>query len=169
MPYIMVDIEADGPCPGLYSMLSLGAVIVEQSLNTKFYQTFRPISESWNEQAISVGAFTREQTLTFPPAEEGMTAFHSWVKDAAGDGRPIFVSDNNGFDWQFVNYYFHQFCGENPFGHSSMNLGSFYKGLKKDLRANFKHLRKTKHTHNALEDAIGNAEAMLEIINEIRI
>ena len=48
-----------------------------------------------------------------------------------------------------------------------MNLGSFYKGLKKDLRANFKHLRKTKHTHNALDDSIGNAEAMLEILKDI--
>jgi hypothetical protein len=29
MPYVIVDIEADGPIPGDYSMISLGAVVVE--------------------------------------------------------------------------------------------------------------------------------------------
>jgi hypothetical protein len=29
MAYIMVDIEADGPIPGDYSMISLGAVLVK--------------------------------------------------------------------------------------------------------------------------------------------
>ena len=29
MPYVMVDIESDGPIPGDYSMICFGAVIVE--------------------------------------------------------------------------------------------------------------------------------------------
>jgi hypothetical protein len=33
--------------------------------------------------------------------------------------------------------------GKNPFGHSSQNVGSVYKGLVKDTFATFKHLRKT--------------------------
>ena len=79
------------------------------------------------------------------------------------NGRPVFVSDNNGFDWQFINWYFHAFLGKNPFGHSSMNLGSLYKGLVKDTKQNFKHLRQTKHTHNPVDDARGNAEALLHL------
>jgi hypothetical protein len=47
----------------------------------------------------------------------------------------------------------------------SQNLGSLYKGLVKNLRASFKHLRKTKHTHDPLDDARGNAEAMLHMID----
>jgi hypothetical protein len=31
---------------------------------------------------------------------------------------------------------------------------------------NFKHLRKTKHTHNPVDDARGNAEALLRIKDE---
>ena len=27
----------------------------------------------------------------------------------------MFISDNNGFDWQFINWYFHHFTGSNPF------------------------------------------------------
>jgi hypothetical protein len=80
--------------------------------------------------------------------------------------RPIFISDNNGFDWGFVNYYFHRFLGKNPFGHSSQNLGSLYKGVVKDTFANFKHLRVTRHTHHPVDDARGNAEALLRIQNE---
>ena len=57
--------------------------------------------------------------------------------------------------------YLHHFLGENPFGHSSTNLGSLYKGLAKDTSVNFKHLRQTKHTHHPVDDARGNAEALL--------
>lgn len=42
MPYIMVDIEADGPVPGLFSMVSLGAVLVEEGLSRTFHATFAP-------------------------------------------------------------------------------------------------------------------------------
>ena len=35
--------------------------------------------------------------------------------------------------------------------------------MVKDVFRNFKHLRKTPHTHNPLDDAIGNAEALLEM------
>ena len=75
----------------------------------------------------------------------------------------MFVSDNNGFDWQFINWYFHEFTGKNPFGHSSTNLGSLYKGLVKDTSKNFKHLRRSKHTHHPVDDARGNAEALLHM------
>ena len=54
---------------------------------------------------------------------------------------PVFVSENNGFDWQFINWYFHHFTGANPFGFSSTNLGSLYKGLVRDTSKNFNHLQ----------------------------
>jgi hypothetical protein len=89
-----------------------------------------------------------------------MGEFRDWVT-ANAKGRALFVSDNNGFDWMFVNWYLHQFVGANPFGHSSTNLGSLYKGIERDMFVNFKHLRKTKHTHHPVDDAKGNAEALL--------
>jgi hypothetical protein len=65
MSYIMVDVEADGPIPGDYSMISLGAIVVEPSLSTTFYAELQPISERWNPDALKVSGFTREQTLAF--------------------------------------------------------------------------------------------------------
>jgi DNA polymerase III epsilon subunit-like protein len=160
MSFIVVDVEADGPIPGDNSMVCLGAVVVEPSLAKTFYGQLRPISEVWVPAALAVSGFSREQTLAFRDPTEVMTEFGEWVK-ANTKGNPVFVSDNNGFDWQFVNWYFHHFTGKNPFGFSSMNLGSLYKGMVKDAWQSFKHLRKTAHTHHPVDDAKGNAEALL--------
>ena len=162
MTYVMVDIEADGPIPGDYSMVCFGAVIVEPALERTFYGKLAPISEKWVPEALQVSGFSREETLKFPAPAEVMSGFDTWLT-ANVAGRPIFAADNNGFDWQFINWYFHHFLGRNPFGFSSMNLGSLYKGLVKDTFASFKHLRKTRHTHNPVDDAMGNAEALLHM------
>jgi len=158
----MVDVEADGPCPGRYSMVSFGAILVKPGLDVIFHGTLRPISETFVAEALAVSGVTREQTLAFPEPRAVMEDFAGWIA-AHSTGRPMFVSDNNGFDWQFINWYFHEFTGNNPFGHSSTNLGSLYKGLVKDAFQNFKHLRRSKHTHHPVDDARGNAEALLHM------
>lgn len=162
MSYVMVDIEADGPIPHDYSMVSLGAVIVEPGLSRSFYGQLRPISEQWIPEALAVSGHSREETLGFEEPKVVMERFAAWLK-AECPQRKLFISDNNGFDWQFVNWYFHHFVGENPFGFSSQNLGSLYKGLVQDSFKNFKHLRRTRHTHHPVDDAKGNAEALLEM------
>jgi Exonuclease len=162
MAYVMVDVEADGPIPGDYSMVCFGAVLVREGLDETFYGRLCPISDRWVPEALAVGGFTREETLGFDDPKSVMEGFAGWLKERV-KGRPYFVSDNNGFDWQFVNWYFWRFTGANPFGHSSTNLGSLYKGLVRDTFQNFKHLRKTPHTHHPLDDAKGNAEALLEM------
>lgn len=158
----MVDVEADGPIPGDYSMLSIGAVVVEEGLKKTFYAELKPISDKYGPESLSYSCFTREQTLKFEEPKQVMERFACWIRDNS-KGRPIFISDNNGFDWMFVCWYFRHFLDENPFGFSSQNLGSLYKGLVKDMTKSFKHLRETRHTHNALDDAKGNAEALLEL------
>jgi len=162
MSWVMVDVESDGPIPGDYSLVCFGAVIVEPGLERSFYGRLRPISASWNADALAVSGFSREETMTFDDPKEVMTTFEQWLRDNGGK-RLLFVSDNNGFDWQFINWYFHHFLGRNPFGFSSQNLGSLYKGLVRDTFATFKHLRKTRHTHHPVDDARGNAEALLHL------
>jgi hypothetical protein len=53
--------------------------------------------------------------------------------------------------------------GRNPFGWSSRRIGDIYCGFKNDMYANWKYLRDTKHTHNPVDDAKGNAEAILKM------
>ncbi len=158
----MVDVEADGPIPGDYSMISFGAVIVEAGLSRTFYGQLKPITDQFIPEALRVSGHTREDCLLFDEPKSVMVKFNEWLSENC-KGRILFVSDNNGFDWQFINWYFHHFLGANPFGHSSTNLGSLYKGMQKDTFASFKHLRKTRHTHHPVDDAIGNAEALLQM------
>lgn len=158
----MVDVEADGPIPGDYSMICLGAVVVEPTLRRSFYGQLHPISERFVPENLAVSGFSREQTLSFRGPAEVMLDFRNWLHQICPT-RPRFISDNNGFDWQFVNWYFHHFLGANPFGYSSSNLGSLYKGLVKDAFQNFKHLRRTAPTHHPVDDAMGNAEALLRM------
>lgn len=165
MAYIMVDIESDGPIPGDYSMISFGAVVVNEALDQTFYGRLRPISDQYIPEALAVSGHSREETMTFEEPEKVMREFAGWIKANCKD-RPIFISDNNGFDWMFICWYFHHFTGANPFGFSSQNLGSLFKGIEKDTFKTFKHLRKTKHTHHPVADAKGNAEALLAMKKE---
>ena len=152
---ISVDIETDGPIPFKYSMLSLGAVDTET--NKEFYVELRPTSNFYVQEALNANGLNRvELVKNGIDPRDAMADFAAWLP------RPCrFMSDNAGFDWQFVNWYFHMFLGENPFGFSPMSLTWFAKGLEKDQRYNKwkKKYRQTKHTHNALDDARGNAEA----------
>ena len=166
MTYILVDVETDGPIPADYSMICFGAIIVDEQLDKTFYGQLKPISDQWLPKALEISGFTRQETLNFDHPEIVMEHFSNWVSEHSNK-QPIFISDNNGFDWQFMNYYFHHFLGNNPFGHSSSNLGSLYKGLVKDMTKNFRHLRKTVHSHHPVDDVKGNAEALLHLKNEM--
>ncbi len=163
MSLISVDVEADGPIPHMYSMVCFGAVIVEPSLNKTFYGQVSPVSSKFIPDALNVSGFSREQHLLFPHPTHTMPLFVKWVKENS-IGKPVFISDNPAFDWQFMNYYMHAFAGENPFGHSARRIGDLYCGLVKDMSKNFewkKKFRKTKHDHNPVNDAKGNAEGIL--------
>lgn len=162
MSLIVVDVESDGPIPYKYSMVCFGAVIVEPSLSKTFYGTTKPISEIWNREALSISGFSREDHLKFDDPQLTMTKFRNWINENS-KGRPIFISDNLAYDWQWINWYFHYFIGENPFGFSGRRIGDIYCGMKNNLYEKWKHLRKTKHDHNPVNDAIGNAEVLLKM------
>lgn len=166
--FIMVDVEATGPCPGLYSMTELGAVVVEEPLARTFYAKLRPIEgTALDKEAVRVMGYDPAAFADWPEPEGEIRRFGEWL-DGLGK-RPMFVSDNPGFDFQFVNYYFWKFYGRNPFGHSSTNLGSLYKGAARDMYQSFKHLRVTPHTHNPVDDAMGNAEALITMAKNFGI
>ena len=103
MPYVMVDIESDGPIPGDYSMICFGAVIVEPELNRTFYGKLKPISDAFIPAALAVSGFSREECVEFDDPKHVMQQFQEWLAKNCM-GRTMFVSDNNGFDWQFINW-----------------------------------------------------------------
>lgn len=162
MSYIVVDCESDGPIPGKYSLVSFGAIIVEKGLSRTFYGETRPISDIWVPEALAISGVSREQHLKFDDPVEVFTNFKKWVNENS-KGRPIFISDNLAYDWQWINWYFHMYTDGNPFGYSGRRIGDLYAGFVNDTYVRWKHLRKTKHTHHPVDDARGNAEALLEM------
>lgn len=164
MSYIVVDVESDGPCPGLFSMVCFGAVLVKDTTKTFFGKT-RFITENWIPEDLAISGYTREEHLMFDHPLGEMVSFKKWIEEVS-EGKPTFISDNLAFDWQWINYYFHKYTGENPFGFSGRRIGDLYCGLIKDAGKNWQwkeKYRKIIHDHNPVNDALGNAEALLTI------
>lgn len=165
--YISVDIEAAGPVPVTYSMLSLGACVVGNT-DQNFYVELQPINDAFIQAAIEVtGRTLSDFSKTGIPPKEAMRKFQEWVISI---NNPVFVGFNAPFDWSFVNWYFHTFLGENPFGIGGIDIKAYYMGItgclwsetkSSKIPAQFKGI--TRHTHNALDDAIEQAE-MFELM-----
>ncbi len=173
--YISVDIEASGPIPGEYSMLSLGACVVGD-LSKTFYREFKPITDKYTPEAIEVSGFSLEklkETGVEPAA--AMLDFENWIIQVSGDNKPVFTAFNATFDWMFTAYYFHRFLGRNPFRISGLDIKAYYMGkfgttwgdTAKSSMAK-KLLSGKKHTHNALDDAVEQAEIFRRIVEHGR-
>jgi hypothetical protein len=162
MSLFIVDVESDGGLLGVNSMVCFGVVKLTPELDTTFYGKTKPISDQYDERALEVSGFSREEHLTFDDPEKVMPDFADWL-DEHSKGRPILISDNNGYDASWINWYFLTYYGANPFGWSSRRIGDLYCGMMKNTRAGWKKLRTTKHTHNPVDDAMGNAEALLKM------
>lgn len=147
-------------------MVCFGAVLVDEQLDKTFYGQLKPISDNFNPEALAVSGFSRAETEKFNDSKEVMLEFKDWIA-LNSTGRPLFISDNNGFDWMFICWYFHRFLQENPFGYSSRRLADLFCGIEKDAFAQWKHLRKTSHTHDPVDDALGNAEVLLLMKKEM--
>lgn len=147
---IFVDCEAWGPCPAMGQLTEFGAV------------TF-PDMQGFH--GILCGRSRGDR----PPdgrTEMVFRDFEKWLWSMLSGGQPVFVSDNPAYDWQWINDAFHRQLGGNPFGHSARRISDFYAGLRGDFRETqrWKRLRVTKHDHNPVNDARGNAEAFQRLL-----
>jgi DNA polymerase III epsilon subunit-like protein len=168
--FVSIDIESSGPIPGEYSMLSLGANLIANP-NETFYATFKPISDNFVPEALTISGFTLEELReTGTDPEQAMTDFEEWLKNNSKEGRPIATGFNMSFDWQFINYYFHRFLKRNPLGINALDLKGYYMGKfdtrwsetsKQRMDERFKG--PNPHTHNALDDAIEQGELFYNI------
>lgn len=163
--YISVDVEAAGPVPATYSMLSLGAVVVDDVKQT-FYIELKPINDQFVADAMKVvGKTLRHFAEKGRDPKDAMLAFRHWLVQVAKEGKPVFVGFNATFDWAFVNFYFHHHLGENPFGFGGIDIKSYYMGMSgctwddtRSSRISSDLKSPAPHTHNALDDAIEQAE-----------
>lgn len=161
--YIACDVEADGPIPGPYSMISLGMAVAGEPKSI-FYTELRPISERFVPEALAVSGLDRDRLLReAPPPEQAMRAAARWVDGLRKRGRPVFLAAPAVWDGMFIHWYFMNYTGSSPFGPtgSGVDLRSYWMGLSGvDWGATHKGtiksalgLRGLPHTHHAGEDA----------------
>jgi DNA polymerase III epsilon subunit-like protein len=170
--YFSVDIEAAGPIPGEFSMLSIGACLVG-SPDCTFYAELRPLNDNYVEAALAVAGLPMAYLWKHgtEPAE-AMSEFARWLDSATPpESRPVFVAFNAPFDWMFSHYYFIRFLGRDPFGVSGLDIKAFYMGLVGgDWASTSKRLidpyflPDRPHTHHALDDALWQAEVFGKLL-----
>jgi hypothetical protein len=178
--YISADIEADGPIPGEFSMLAFGLAVAATfdgeaftphvSSEQTFYRELKPIAEGYEPAALKAARLDREALVRDgADPEAAMRDAVDWVAsqaERAGGARPVLVGYPVVFDWMFLHWYFVRFAGKSPFGFSgALDIKTIYQqkaqvtldeagrnDLPNELRASHPH------THNALDDAIEQAE-----------
>jgi len=166
--YVAVDVEADGPIPGPYSMLSLGMAVAGRPELT-FYTELRPISDDFVPEALAVSGLDRERLLReAPTAEDAMAAAARWINDLRRIGRPVFLAAPAVWDGMYVHWYFVRYTGRSPFGAtgSGVDLRSYWMGLTggewygtraSDIKR-ILGVTGVPHTHHAGDDAAELAE-----------
>ena len=176
--YISGDVEADGPVPGPYSMLSFGLAVAgrfdgtnfvaDTPVNRTFYAELQPISEQFVPDALRVSGLDRERlTSTGETPADAMERASAWLASIAGDDRLVLVGYPLVFDWMWLYWYFVQFTSSgSPFGHSSgMDMKTMYTtkarvpiGQSTKSQMPRALLSERRHTHHALDDATEQAE-----------
>lgn len=181
--YFSADVETDGPIPGPYSMLSFALVFAgiydgkkfyrPKNFKSVFYAELQPISEEYQEDALSVNKLDRNKLmLSGKKPETAMRDASDWVKSTSGDATPVLAAYPLSFDWTWLYWYFERFLDEkSPFNHSrcfdiktaiSTISGipiseASRKTLPPEFRSNFEH------SHHAVHDATEQADILAKI------
>ncbi|HNB73920.1 MAG TPA: exonuclease [Acidobacteriota bacterium] len=164
--FVSTDIEADGPIPGPYSMLSFASAAyrADKTLISTFSANLEtlpgasghPLTMTWWETQRDAWIACRQNMR---PPEEAMKEYLVWLKQLPG--KPVFVAYPAAFDFMFVQWYLIRFTGESPFAHSALDIKSYAMAM---LKSNFRETVKPAlprhwfddlpHTHVALDDAL---------------
>lgn len=160
------DVECSGPCPGLGDLVSFGLVVIEPGLTRRFASgVLRAECEFYEEPRYDIIGITRQQHETAEKTiAEGVAELDAWIRGLDAK-RCVLVSDNPSTDAMWLMTEMHKKLGMSHFGHSARRIGDAYAGLRQRPRdtSGWKRYRVTPHTHDPLDDAVGNAEAWIRM------
>ncbi|OGR78995.1 MAG: exonuclease [Elusimicrobia bacterium RIFCSPLOWO2_02_FULL_39_32] len=177
--YVSTDVEADGPIPGINSMLSFGSAAywADKTLVGTFTSNLETLPDAvenpktmewWRSQPEAWNAC--HQNLE--PPEKAMKNYLLWLKSLPG--LPVFVGYPAAYDFLFVYWYLIRFTGESPFSHSALDIKTLAMVL---LKSGYRNATKKSmpkewfdsfpHTHRALDDAIEQGALFCNILQEI--
>lgn len=183
--YISLDMEADGPIPGVNSMLSLGATAYDaqgaevdafsENLEALPGAVQNPATMKW--WADYPDAWARTTASPANPSHV-MQRFALWLHELERRYKAecVMVAYPASYDYGFVLYYARLFLGSDPFNSRVVDMRSFAMGLLgKDyaLAAKAKmpgrwYLNVPPHTHVAVEDARSQGVLFINMLLESR-
>ena len=169
--YISFDIETDGPCPGIHSMLSLGlawresmdseVTTVQWNLTPTTITRHQPTMNWWAERPE---AWEAARVHARHP-EQVMGEFDAFVTALVKcTGRPaVFVAYPAGFDFSFLYYYVRRYLGDpawftfscvdiKTLAWAAMGGGGYRSATKRNMPKRWFD-GAPEHTHKASEDA----------------
>lgn len=178
--YVSTDVEADGPIPGINSMLSFGsaAYLADKTLLSTFTANLEtlpgaiadPKTTEWWKNQPEAWKVCRENLQT---PEKALQNYLAWLKQLPGI--PVFVGYPASYDFMFVYWYLIRFTGESPFSHSALDIKTlamallktdFRKTIKKNMPAHW--FSSNPHPHRALDDAIEQGEMFCNMLKELK-
>lgn len=184
--YISIDVETNGPIPGINSMLSLGAAafiegeefpVSTYSVNLQTLVDSKPdpaTMDWWTSQPKEIWEACRKDPKS---CKYAMAEFSNWVEAIAGlhNAKPVAVAYPSGFDFMFVYWYLIRFTDRSPFSFSCIDIKSVaFSLLGKDFReCNKRNWKKEwlsdhPHTHVAVDDAIEQGHSFMQMLKEIK-
>lgn len=166
---ISVDVETAGPNPADYALLAIGACTLKEP-RRHFYVELQPDKPGKDAAAMQVHGLDWEELIHqgVPPAK-ALQQFEQWLHAHTPEGQhPLFVGFNAPFDWMFLCDYFHRYLGHNPFGHSALDIKSFYMGFKGTTwqATRMQSISQKMLQHQAETDACDQADILLELLQE---
>jgi hypothetical protein len=181
--YFSADVETDGPIPGPFSMLSFALVFAGSFDGRQFkrpdkydqslYVELRPISDNFEVEALRVNGLDRRRLcLEGASPDQAMTDACKWVRTIAGTAQPVLVAYPLSFDWSWLYWYFVRFSNDgSPFDYSrcfdvktALAVKAFIPISQAGRSRIDPSLRSGHHhTHNALDDAIAQAEIFANV------
>ncbi len=176
--YISTDVEADGPIPGVNSMLSFGsaAFLADKTMVGTFSANLHVLPQAAGDEPTMAWWATQPEAWEAcrrdcrDPAEV-MPEYVRWLKGLPG--KPVFVGYPVAYDFMFVYWYLIRFAGESPFSFSALDvktmamtlLGTGYREATK-RRMPREWFDSHPHTHVALDDAIGQGLLFCNMLAE---
>ena len=175
--FISVDVESAGPYPGRYSLLSIGACVVKDP-EQGIYLELKPINRESVDSSLQVSQLSLETLKkTGKKPADAMKQFADWLHKVApsSKSRPVMVAFNAPYDWAFVDHYFQEYLGENPFGHAAIDIKAFYMGMigcaweeTSMIYLSPRFLKGQQLPHNALADARLQADLFRKLLAQSR-
>ncbi len=135
--WFCIDIEASGPVPSLFDMISLGAVAVHENgdgtlrLGDSFYVEIVPTAPGWDLGAEAIHGLSRAHLLAEGVSRrDAMERLADWVKTSTDEGtKPVFVGHNAPFDWSHVAWCYAAEEFDNPFGYKALCTKALATGV----------------------------------------